>query len=82
MSTSTYDVLNPATEEVIETVPLATLADTDRAIEKAAVAFETWRHVSPADRAMLLRRFAAAETGIGSAPAMRRMISFSSSRDG
>ncbi len=60
MSTSTYDVLNPATEEVIETVPLATLAETDRAIEKAAAAFETWRNVSPADRALLLRRFAAA----------------------
>lgn len=60
MSTSTFDVLNPATEEVIETVPLATLEETDRAIEKAAVAFETWRHVSPADRALLLRRFAAA----------------------
>lgn len=60
MSTSTFDVLNPATEEVIETVPLATLEDTDRAIERAAAAFETWRHVSPADRAMLLRRFAAA----------------------
>lgn len=60
MSTSTYDVLNPATEEVIETVLLATQAETDRAIEKAAVAFETWRDVSPADRALLLRRFAAA----------------------
>ncbi|MBT2534604.1 aldehyde dehydrogenase [Arthrobacter sp. ISL-69] len=60
MSTSTFDVLNPATEEIIETVPLATLEETDRAIEKAAAAFETWRHVSPADRAMLLRRFAAA----------------------
>ncbi|WP_353711504.1 aldehyde dehydrogenase family protein [Arthrobacter sp. K5] len=60
MSTSTFDVLNPATEEVIETVPLATLEDTDRAIEKAAAAFETWRNVSPADRALLLRRFAAA----------------------
>jgi acyl-CoA reductase-like NAD-dependent aldehyde dehydrogenase len=51
MSTSTFDVLNPATEEIIETVPLATLEETDRAIEKAVVAFETWRHVSPADRA-------------------------------
>ncbi|QCO97335.1 aldehyde dehydrogenase [Arthrobacter sp. 24S4-2] len=60
MSTSTFDVLNPATEEIIETVPLATLEETDRAIEKAAAAFETWRHISPADRAMLLRRFAAA----------------------
>jgi acyl-CoA reductase-like NAD-dependent aldehyde dehydrogenase len=60
MSTSTFDVLNPATEEVIETIALATLEDTDRAIENAAQAFETWRHVAPADRALLLRRFAAA----------------------
>jgi len=60
MSTSTFDVLNPATEEVIETITLATLEDTDRAIEKAVQAFETWRHVAPADRALLLRRFAAA----------------------
>ncbi|MET3175309.1 UNVERIFIED_ORG: acyl-CoA reductase-like NAD-dependent aldehyde dehydrogenase [Arthrobacter sp. UYCu721] len=60
MSTSTFDVLNPATEEVIETITLATLEDTDRAIEKAAQAFEAWRHVAPADRALLLRRFAAA----------------------
>jgi aldehyde dehydrogenase (NAD+) len=60
MSNSTFDVLNPATEEVIETVALASLEDTDRAIDKAARAFETWRHVTPADRGMLLRRFAAA----------------------
>ncbi|PTT70783.1 aldehyde dehydrogenase family protein [Arthrobacter sp. HMWF013] len=60
MSTSTSDVLNPATEEVIETIALATLEDTDRAIQKAAQAFETWRNVAPADRALLLRRFASA----------------------
>ncbi|MHA7153938.1 aldehyde dehydrogenase family protein [Arthrobacter sp. TMN-50] len=60
MSTSTFDVVNPATEEIIETVSLASLEDTDRAIDKAARAFETWRHVAPADRGMLLRRFAAA----------------------
>jgi acyl-CoA reductase-like NAD-dependent aldehyde dehydrogenase len=60
MSTSTFDVLNPATEDVIETISLASLEDTDRAIEKAAAAFETWRHVAPADRALLLRRFASA----------------------
>ncbi|WP_159802144.1 aldehyde dehydrogenase family protein [Arthrobacter zhaoguopingii] len=60
MSNSTFDVLNPTTEEVIETVALASLEDTDRAIDKAARAFETWRHVAPADRALLLRRFAAA----------------------
>jgi acyl-CoA reductase-like NAD-dependent aldehyde dehydrogenase len=60
MSTSTYDVLNPATEDVVETITLATIEDTDRAIAKAAKAFESWRHVAPSDRAMLLRRFAAA----------------------
>ncbi|MFJ6079286.1 aldehyde dehydrogenase family protein [Pseudarthrobacter sp. NPDC092419] len=60
MSTSTFDVLNPATEEVIETIALASLEETDRAIETAVRAFESWRHVAPADRALLLRRFAAA----------------------
>lgn len=39
MSTSTCDVLNPATEEIIRTIPLATLEETDQAIEKAAKAF-------------------------------------------
>ncbi|MBG6189269.1 aldehyde dehydrogenase (NAD+) [Arthrobacter sp. CAN_A212] len=60
MSTTTFDVLNPATEEIIDTVSLASLQDTDHAIAKAATAFEAWRHVAPADRGMLLRRFAAA----------------------
>ncbi|MCU1552952.1 MAG: aldehyde dehydrogenase, partial [Arthrobacter sp.] len=60
MSISTFDVLNPATEEIIETISLATLEDTDQAIERADRAFEGWRQVAPADRALLLRRFAAA----------------------
>jgi acyl-CoA reductase-like NAD-dependent aldehyde dehydrogenase len=55
---STYTVINPATEESITEVELADLEQTDRAIEKAARAFETWRTVAPADRARLLRRFA------------------------
>jgi len=53
------ELINPATEEVVTTVPPTSLADTDRAIAKAARAFETWRAVAPADRARLLRRFAA-----------------------
>lgn len=57
---STTDVINPATEDVITTLELADEAEADRAIEAAARAFETWRRVSPADRARLLRRFAAA----------------------
>ncbi|MGO4435023.1 aldehyde dehydrogenase, partial [Paenarthrobacter sp. RAF9] len=60
MTSSVFDVINPATEEVIQTVPLAGLAETDAAIAKAAAAYESWRAVAPADRALLLRRFAAA----------------------
>jgi acyl-CoA reductase-like NAD-dependent aldehyde dehydrogenase len=51
-------LINPATEEVIGTVPGASLADTDAAIARAAAAYPTWRAVAPADRARLLRRFA------------------------
>jgi acyl-CoA reductase-like NAD-dependent aldehyde dehydrogenase len=56
--TATYDVINPATEEIVRTVDQADVAATDRAIERAAKAFETWRHVAPGDRARLLRAFA------------------------
>ena len=55
---SLFDVLNPATEVVVASVPSISLEETDRAIEKAARAFETLRHVAPGDRARLLRRFA------------------------
>jgi acyl-CoA reductase-like NAD-dependent aldehyde dehydrogenase len=52
-------VINPATEQVVATVPSATVGDTDAAIERARGAFDGWRAVSPGDRARLLRRFAA-----------------------
>ncbi|MEU9131138.1 aldehyde dehydrogenase family protein [Kitasatospora sp. NPDC048540] len=55
-----YHVLNPATEEVITTLELAGLAETDAAIARAKAAFDGWRKVAPADRARLLRAFAAA----------------------
>ncbi|GAB2712882.1 aldehyde dehydrogenase family protein [Arthrobacter bambusae] len=60
MSATTFDIINPATEEFLQTVELASLAETDALIARAAAAFETWRKVSPSDRALLLRRFAAA----------------------
>ncbi|MEI8262281.1 MAG: aldehyde dehydrogenase family protein [Actinobacteria bacterium] len=55
---STFDVINPATESTIGSVASHSLEETDRVIEKAALAFESWRKVSPGDRARLLRRFA------------------------
>ncbi|WP_432073568.1 aldehyde dehydrogenase family protein [Streptomyces wuyuanensis] len=54
------DVLNPATEEVIATVPGADAADVDAAVGRAARAQRVWAAAAPADRARLLRRFAAA----------------------
>ncbi len=50
-------VVNPATEEDVCEVALATLEETDAAITSAANAFEEWRKVAPADRGLLLRRF-------------------------
>src|SRR5689334_17511350 len=58
-----FDVVNPATEEVVARVPEASLEDTDAAIARAAAAFPKWRDVAPADRARLLRRFAALVDG-------------------
>ncbi len=52
------DVLNPATEEVIATVPAADADDVRRAVERAVTAQRAWAAVAPADRARLLRRFA------------------------
>jgi acyl-CoA reductase-like NAD-dependent aldehyde dehydrogenase len=57
--TVTYDVINPATEELVRTVEQADLAATDDAIGRAARAFPSWRDLAPADRARLLRSFAA-----------------------
>jgi betaine-aldehyde dehydrogenase len=55
---ATIEVRDPANETVIERLPAATADDTDRAVERAAAAFERWRGVAPADRARLLRRLA------------------------
>ncbi len=52
-------VLNPATEEHVADVPEATPADVDAAVARAAAAQRGWAAAAPADRARLLRRFAA-----------------------
>jgi acyl-CoA reductase-like NAD-dependent aldehyde dehydrogenase len=55
--TQTHDVINPATEQVVRSVELASLEEADAAIVRAADAFPAWRDVAPGDRALLLRRF-------------------------
>ncbi len=61
MST-TFDVINPATEKLVTSLQEADAAQTDEIIAKAAKAFLTWKKVSPGDRANLLRRFSAVVT--------------------
>ncbi|MEV6666061.1 aldehyde dehydrogenase family protein [Streptomyces nigra] len=51
-------VLNPATEEVVATVPAASPADVDAAVVRATKAQTVWSALAPGERARLLRRFA------------------------
>ncbi|MFI2226873.1 MULTISPECIES: aldehyde dehydrogenase family protein [Streptomyces] len=57
--TTELHVLNPATGERIATVPATTPEDVDAAVTRAARAQRAWAAAAPADRARLLRRFAA-----------------------
>jgi len=52
------DIINPATEVVLESLDPATEDDADRAIARAKEAFPAWRNIEPADRSRLLRRLA------------------------
>ncbi|MFJ4900196.1 aldehyde dehydrogenase family protein [Streptomyces sp. NPDC088727] len=61
--TREHQVLNPATEEIVATVPATTAAGVDAAVTRAAAAQRIWAALAPADRARLLRRFAAAVDG-------------------
>jgi acyl-CoA reductase-like NAD-dependent aldehyde dehydrogenase len=55
----TLQILEPATEGVLETVPRAGVEEVDAAVERARAAFPAWAAVAPRDRARLLLRVAA-----------------------
>jgi acyl-CoA reductase-like NAD-dependent aldehyde dehydrogenase len=55
----TLQVLEPATEGVLETVPRAGVEEVDAAVARAKAAYPAWRSVAPGDRARLLLRVAA-----------------------
>ncbi|HDR0619688.1 TPA: aldehyde dehydrogenase [Pasteurella multocida] len=57
-SGQTFDVLNPATEEVIAKVTKGTAADAARAIDAAEVAQEAWEQLPAIQRAGYLRKIA------------------------
>jgi acyl-CoA reductase-like NAD-dependent aldehyde dehydrogenase len=50
----TWEVINPATETVIETVPFGDRADCRRAIDAAAAAFPGWAKKTPWERSAIL----------------------------
>jgi len=58
LSRSGAPIINPADESFLGTVPHATDTDLDRAIECAREGFEVWRHMSPGNRAAIMRRAA------------------------
>jgi succinate-semialdehyde dehydrogenase/glutarate-semialdehyde dehydrogenase len=52
----TRPVVNPATEQVLGRLPLATPADLDRALDAAQRAWPVWRSMAPVQRGRILRR--------------------------
>jgi len=53
---ATRPVVNPANQEVLGQLPMATKADLDRALAAAESAFRSWRHSSPMERSQILRK--------------------------
>jgi len=54
----TYEVINPATEEVIGEASKATQVDVDKALKSAEKGFSVWKKFSPWDRAKIIRKIA------------------------
>jgi acyl-CoA reductase-like NAD-dependent aldehyde dehydrogenase len=55
----TWNVINPATEEVITMVPFGDDADCRAAIDAAHEAFKSWSRTNPYDRAVILKKASA-----------------------
>ena len=55
-SSEALDVVNPATEQVIDTVPAGAAKDVDRAVAAAAAAFPAWSELPPAERVAFLAK--------------------------
>jgi betaine-aldehyde dehydrogenase len=53
-----FEVINPATEEVIDTVPAGNAEDVAKAVAAANAAFKSWRKLGSLDRKDMLREIA------------------------
>ena len=58
MTGETLQVLEPATEAVLEEIPRAGVEEADAAVARARAAYPGWRAIAPADRAKLLYELA------------------------
>jgi acyl-CoA reductase-like NAD-dependent aldehyde dehydrogenase len=56
--TGQLEVIEPATEDVMATIPRAGSEETDAAVANAKAAFAGWRTIAPPDRSALLHRLA------------------------
>ncbi|CAN5300824.1 CoA-acylating methylmalonate-semialdehyde dehydrogenase [soil metagenome] len=56
-STQWRDIVNPATQEVLARVPLATVAEVDAAVAAAKEAFKTWRKVPIGVRSRIFLKY-------------------------
>src|SRR5881392_2640644 len=54
----TLQVVEPATEAVLEEIPRAGAEDVDAAVARARAAYPAWRAVAPPDRARVMHRLA------------------------
>lgn len=54
----TYDVINPATEEIIGKASKASPKDVDKALKSAEKGFEVWKKVKPWERSKIIRKIA------------------------
>jgi len=55
---SSFDVIDPSTEQVYASSPVSTSADVDDAFSAASTAFEAWRETTPGERQLALFRIA------------------------
>jgi len=54
----TYDVINPATEEIIGKASKASSADVDKALKSAEKGFEVWKKIKPWERSKIIKKIA------------------------
>ena len=55
-SGETYDVINPATEEIIGKASKANSTDIQKALQSAQKGLEIWKNTSPWERSKVIRK--------------------------